>query len=161
MPGLRIRSIFSGSCKSEFQTGSRIRIPDPDPGSYWHLKNQFKHQNFFHIKHISSDIWMMIIFIGKNGNIHLKLCKKLFLKYFFLVYTTLHCQSTDRIRIRWKFSGSGSGSYQKGPDSDPDPQPWVADSNPVLLCRSSRSKQILFLFIFSATSPRCLVLKFP
>ena len=49
---LRIRSIFG-----------RIRIlpirllkSDPDPGSYWHLKNQFKHLNFFHIKHISSDI---------------------------------------------------------------------------------------------------------
>ena len=59
--GLRIRSIFG-----------RIQIlpirilksdPDPDPGSYLHLKNQFKHQNFFHIKHISYDILMMIIFI--------------------------------------------------------------------------------------------------
>ena len=46
--GLRIQSIFG-----------RIRILqirslkwDPDPGSYWHLKNQFKHLNFFHIKHI-------------------------------------------------------------------------------------------------------------
>ena len=46
-----------------------------------------------------------------------KCVKALFLKYFFLVYTTLHRQSTDRIRIRWKFSGSD----QKGPD----PQPWV------------------------------------
>ena len=29
---------------------------DPDPGSYCHLKHQFKHLNFFHIKHIFSDI---------------------------------------------------------------------------------------------------------
>ena len=40
----------SGSSQSEFLTS------DPDPGSYWHLKNQFKHQIFFYIKHISSDI---------------------------------------------------------------------------------------------------------
>ena len=52
-----------------------------------------------------------------------KCVKPLFLKYFFLVFTTLHCQSTDRIRIRWKFSGSCSGSLQKGPDPDSDPQP--------------------------------------
>ena len=38
-----------------------------------------------------------------------------------IVYTTLHSQSTDRIRIRRKFSGAGS--YQKGPD----PQPCVGD----------------------------------
>ena len=37
----------SGSCKSEFKNLIRI----PYPGSYWHLKNQFKHLNFFHIKH--------------------------------------------------------------------------------------------------------------
>ena len=53
---------------------------------------------------------MMIIFIWKNGKMHLKMCKTSILKYFFLVYTTLHCQSTDRIRIRWKFSGSGSAT---------------------------------------------------
>ena len=29
-------------------------------------KNQFKHNIFFHINHISSDIWMMIIFIWKK-----------------------------------------------------------------------------------------------
>ena len=34
----------------------RILKSDPDPGYYWHLQNQFKHLNFFHIKHISSDI---------------------------------------------------------------------------------------------------------
>ena len=44
-----------------------------------------------------------------------KCVKALFLKYIFLVYKTLHCQSTDRIRIRWKFSGSD----QKGPVPDP------------------------------------------
>ena len=46
-----------------------------------------------------------------------KCVKPLLLKYFFLVYTTLHCQSTDRIRIqmRWKLSGSD----QKGPDPQP------------------------------------------
>ena len=60
--GLRIRSIFGRILQ--------IRIlksyPDPDPRSYRHLKNQFKHLNFFHIKHISSNICMMIIFIWKN-----------------------------------------------------------------------------------------------
>ena len=35
-----------------------------------------------------------------------KCVKPLFLKYFFLIYTILHCQSSDRIRIRWKFSVS-------------------------------------------------------
>ena len=54
-----------------------------------------------------------------------KCVKPLFLKYFILVYTTLHCQRTDRIRIweririRWKFSRSGCD--QKGPDPDPQP----------------------------------------
>ena len=76
--------------------------PDPDPANQYFKtgsrilltlnKNQFKHLNFFHIKHISSDIWFMIIFIWKNEKIHLKMCKTSFLKYFFLVYTTLHCQ---------------------------------------------------------------------
>ena len=41
--GLRIRSIF-GRIR-------QIRILKSDPGSYWPLKNQFKHLNFFHIKH--------------------------------------------------------------------------------------------------------------
>jgi len=72
-------SAGSGSSKSEFS--NRIRIPDP--GSYWHLKNQFKHLNFFHIKHISFDIWMMIIFIWKNWKIHLKMCKTSIFKIFF------------------------------------------------------------------------------
>ena len=114
-PGLRIRSIFGRLQIRILQI--RILKLDPDPGSYWHLKNQFKHQNFFHIQHISSDNWMMIIFIWKMEKFTWKCVKALFLKYFFLVYTTLHCQSTDRIRIRWKLSGSG----QKGPD----PQPWL------------------------------------
>ena len=48
--GLRIRSIF-GRIRQ-----IRILKSDPDPGSYWHFKNQFKHQKFVHIKHISSDI---------------------------------------------------------------------------------------------------------
>ena len=56
---------------------------NPDPGSYGHLKNQFKHQNLFHIKHISSDIWMMIIFIWKSGKIHRKMCKTSIFKIFF------------------------------------------------------------------------------
>ena len=47
---LRIRSIFGRIQQI------RILKSDPDPGSYWHLKNQFKHLNFFHIKLISSDI---------------------------------------------------------------------------------------------------------
>ena len=85
------------------------------------LKESIQTSKFFHIKHISFDICMMIIFIWKMEKFTWKCVKPLFLKYFFLVHTTLHCQSTDRIRIRWKFSGSGS--YQKGPDSNPDPQP--------------------------------------
>ena len=52
LAGLRIRSIFIRIRILQI----RILKPDPDPGSYWHLKNQFKHENFFHIKHISSDI---------------------------------------------------------------------------------------------------------
>ena len=51
-PGLRIRSIFGRIRILQI----RILKSDTDPGSYWLLKNQFKHQNFFHIKHISSDI---------------------------------------------------------------------------------------------------------
>ena len=48
--GLRIRSIF-GRIRIQ-----QIRILKTGSGSYWHLKNQFKHQNIFHIKHISSYI---------------------------------------------------------------------------------------------------------
>jgi len=38
-------------------------------------------------------------------------------KYFFLVYTTLHSVSNDRIRIRirWKFSGHGSATLSRVP----------------------------------------------
>ena len=43
--GLRIRSIFG---RIQIQQ-IRILKSDPDPVSYWHLKNQFKHLNFFHI----------------------------------------------------------------------------------------------------------------
>ena len=60
-----------------------------------------------------------------------KCVKKVCFKTNFLVYKTLHSQSTDRIRIRWKFSRYGSGSHQKGPD--PDPQPWPAPYLPNLL----------------------------
>ena len=52
-----------------------------------------------------------------------KCAKALLKKKISFVFTTLNCQSTDRIRIRWKISGSGSD--QKGPDPAPDPQPWV------------------------------------
>ena len=71
--GLRIRSIFGRIRLRVLQI--RILKLDPDPGSYWHLKNQFNHLNFFPIKHISSDIWMMIIFNWKNWKIHLNMCK--------------------------------------------------------------------------------------
>ena len=47
------------------------------------------------------------------------MCKSSIFKIFSLVFTTSHCQSTDRIRIRWKFSGSGS--IQKGQDPQPCP----------------------------------------
>ena len=47
------------------------------------IKNQFKHLNFFHIKNISSDIWMIIIFIWKNGKIHLKMYKSSLFKILF------------------------------------------------------------------------------
>ena len=53
---LRIRSIFGRILLRIRILQIRILKPDPDPGSYWHLKNQFKHQILFHIKHISSDI---------------------------------------------------------------------------------------------------------
>ena len=79
--GLRIRSIFGRIRLRILQI--RILKLDPDPGSYWHLKSQFKHLNFFHIKHISSDIWMMIIVNWKNGKIHLKMCETSFFKIFF------------------------------------------------------------------------------
>jgi len=93
--------------------------PAPDPanqnfkigsGSYWHLKNQFKHLNFF--SHQTYFFWYLndYFFLKKFT---WKCVKPLFLKYIFLVYKTLHCQSTDRIRIRWKLSGSGSGSAKK------------------------------------------------
>ena len=58
-----------------FETGSRILLAL--------TKNQLKHQIFFHVKHISSDIWMMIIFTWKNGKIHLKMCKTSSFKIFF------------------------------------------------------------------------------
>ena len=41
--GLRIRSIFGRIRILQI----RILKSDPDPGSYWHFKNQFKHQIFF------------------------------------------------------------------------------------------------------------------
>ena len=55
----------------------------------------------------------MIICIWKMEKFTWKCVKPQFLKYFFLVYSTLHCQSTDRIRIRWKFCGSGSATLEK------------------------------------------------
>ena len=51
---LRIRSIF-GRILLRIRI-LQIRVLKPDPGSYWHLNNQFKHQKFFHTKHISSHI---------------------------------------------------------------------------------------------------------
>ena len=114
---------------------NRIRILlahfrlDPDPanqnfktgsGSYWHSPGikSLKSNMYIFFTSISSDTWMMIFLPEKIEKFTWKCLKALFLKYLFLVYTTLHCQSTDRIRIRWKFSGfcSGSGSFQKGPD---------------------------------------------
>ena len=52
VPGLWIRSIFGRIRILQI----RILKSDPDPVSYWDLKNQFKHLNFFDIKHISSVI---------------------------------------------------------------------------------------------------------
>ena len=46
-------------------------------------KNQFKHLNLLNINHISSDIWMIIIFIWKNGTIYQKMCKTSILEIFF------------------------------------------------------------------------------
>ena len=70
--------------------------PDPDPANQDFknririllalTKNQFKHQIFFQINRISSDICMMIIFIWKNGKIHLKMCKSSIFKIFFFLY---------------------------------------------------------------------------
>ena len=57
---------------------------------------------------------MMIIFIVKNGKVHLKMFKTSIFKIFFscLYNFILPKYGTDRIRIKF----SGSGSYQKGPD---------------------------------------------
>ena len=101
--------------------------PDPDPANQI-LKNRIRiririllaltKNLIYHLifSHQSSDIWMMIFLPEKMEKFTWKCVKALFLKYFFLVYTTLHSQSTDRIQIRLKFSGSGSGSDQKGLD---------------------------------------------
>ena len=59
--------------------------PDPDPANQ-NFKNRIRillvpylltiqTSKFFHINHISSDFWMMIIFTWKNGKIHMKMCK--------------------------------------------------------------------------------------
>ena len=52
LPGLRIRSI-SGRIRI---LQIRILKLDPDPGSYWHLKYQFKHLIFF----LTSNIFLLI-----------------------------------------------------------------------------------------------------
>ena len=84
---------------SKIGSRSGYRIPDPDPRSYWHLKNQFKHLHFFHIKHISSDFLM----------ITWKCVKPLFLFYFFALFLQLY---VAKVPI-------GSGSGENFPDQDP------------------------------------------
>ena len=76
-PGLRIRSIFADPDPANQNFKNRIRI------LLALAKNQFKHLIFFHIKHISFYIWMMIIFIWKNGKIPLKKCETSIFKIFY------------------------------------------------------------------------------
>ena len=105
-PGLQIRSIF-GRIRLRILK-IRILKLDPDPESYLHLKNQFKHLNFFHIKHISSDIWMMIIFIWKKWNNSPENLENLYFLNIFSLFMQLYI---TKIPI-----GSGSGENFADPD---------------------------------------------
>ena len=67
----------------------------------------------------------MIIFVIKNGKIHLKMCETSILKYFFLFYTTLHCQI-----------GSGYGSGENF--LDPARTKKVRIRNPDRKCSLSK-----------------------
>ena len=73
------------------------------------------------------------------------MCKSSIFKIFFPVYTTLHCQSTDRIRLKFY----GSGSYQKGPDSDP--KPWKI---PFVFLKKVPTSDRKILFLVIIVSPR-------
>ena len=97
---------------------NRIRIPDPT-GTY---QNSIETSIFFS-SHQSDFFWYLndeYFYMKKIEKLTWKCVKALFLKYIFLVYTTLHSQSTDRIRIRIRSPWTFSGSDQK----DPDAQPW-------------------------------------
>ena len=50
--------------------------------------------------------------------------KPLFLKYFFLVYTFLHCQSTGSGENFPDTALDPTKKVQIRPDPDSDPQPW-------------------------------------
>ena len=101
-PG-KMSAIFSTwNCGGSARVADPVHFwQDPDPANQNFknqirillalTKNQFEHQNFFHINQICSDIWMVIFFIWKNGKIHLKMCKSSIFKIFFpyLYYFTL------------------------------------------------------------------------
>ena len=127
----KIREKISPECWHHCRVADPFHFrPDPDPANQNFknririllalTKNQFKNLKFFsHQTYVFLLIFEWWLFLSEKVEKFIWKCvKPLFLKYFFLVYTTLHCQSTNRIRIRWKFSGSGfgSGSYQNGPD---------------------------------------------
>ena len=72
--GITLEAEWQGCGSGPFSAGSGSSKPEfwkPDP------------DYFFHIKRISSDIWMMIIFIWQNGKIRLKMCKSSNFKIFF------------------------------------------------------------------------------
>ena len=111
--------------------------PDPDPANQnfktgsgsrilLALQKSIQTSTFFHIKHISSDIWMMIIFIWKNGKIHQKMCKSSIFKIFFPWLYNF------KLYIAKVLIGSGSGENFPDPAPDPNkkvrirpyPEPW-------------------------------------
>ena len=85
-------------------------LPDPDPANYLFktgsrillaLKESIPTSNFFCTSNIFLLIFEWWIFLSeKMEKFTWKCVKPLCWTYFFLVYTTLHCQSTNRIRIR-------------------------------------------------------------
>ena len=96
-----------------FQNRIRIRIWFPIQILLALTKNQFKHLILFtSIRFLLIfEWWFFLPEKWKNPPEN----KALFFNYFFLVYSILHIQSTDRIRIRVRIRLKFSGSDQKGP----------------------------------------------
>jgi len=91
------------------------------------------------------------------GKFTWKCVKPLLLKYFFLVYTTLHCQSTDRIwiRIHWKkFPDPNRKVRIRNADLESQLS-HLLDPDPHSICRSgSGSSMINFSFFHKNISRR-------